>query len=120
MSLIEVMVAAALLGLGLVAILASFNVYTRMVAHQRQLLDAAFIAQSTLQRLTGLPGSHDDLQPGLHDGGIVNHFNQPAASTPFHLTWKITPQVPIDRTREIRVVVEFDDDARFELVGAQP
>ena len=120
MSLIEVMVAGALLGVGVTAILSSFDTYTRLIAHQRQLLDAAFVAQSSLQRLQTLPPIHADMSPGIHPNLTVDATNALSATGRFKVRWIVTPAKPTPRSREIRVVVTFEDDREFELVGLQP
>lgn len=120
MSLIEVMVAGALLAIGMTAILSSFSTYSKLIAHQRMLMDAAFVAQSELQRLQSLKPAHTDLTPGVHGTLTVDANNQLAANGRYALKWTVTKQKPTPRSTEIRVVVTFEGDRQFELVGLQP
>ncbi len=121
LSLIEVMIAAALLGLGITAILSSFGTYTNLVTHQRHMLDAAFIAQSQLQRLSSLPSTHTDLAAGAHSlTSAVDAANASSTTGPFTVNWLVTNNTPTQHAREIRVVVGFDTNKTFELVGLRP
>ncbi len=121
MSLIEVMIAAALLGIGLTAVLSSFGVYTRLVARQRHYLEAAFIAQSTLQRLQAVAPDHFDIaaaQP--HSELIVNSANEPDADGGYIVSWTVTAGKPTPRARLLTVRVVYFEDAVFILEGVRP
>lgn len=122
MSLIEVMVAAALFGMGMAAILTAFSNYPRLMDHQRRLLDAAFVAQSTSQRLQGLKRNHPDLTVGSHTGGTVNEHAIPAADGRYAVTWVVTNDIPIAGTIEVRVNVAYQTFAaqNLELVVYRP
>ncbi len=120
MSLIEVMVAAALLGVGLTAVLSSFGVYTRLVARQRHYIEAAFVAQSTLQRLMAVAPDHFDLAVGQHDESVVNASNEADANGGYIVSWKVTAATPTPRTHLISIRVVYFEDAAFTLEGVRP
>jgi prepilin-type N-terminal cleavage/methylation domain-containing protein len=120
MSLIEVMIAAALLGIGLTAVLSSFGVYTRLVARQRHYLEAAFVAQSTLQRLQSVTPTHFDIAAGAHPDIVVNSANEADAAGGYIVSWTVTPGKPTPRARLISVRVVYFEDAVFTLEGVRP
>jgi Tfp pilus assembly protein PilV len=120
MSLIEVMVAAALLGVGLTAVLSSFGVYTRLVARQRHYLEAAFVAQSTLQRLLAVAPEHFDIATGDHPDIVVNSANEADAAGGYIVSWTVTDAKPTPRARLVTVRVVYFEDAVFVLDGVRP
>jgi prepilin-type N-terminal cleavage/methylation domain-containing protein len=120
MSLIEVMIAAALLGIGLTAVLSSFGMYTRLVARQRHYLEAAFVAQSTLQRLQTVAPNHFDLAAGTHADVVVNGANEADATGTYIVSWSVTAGKPTPRARLLTVRVVYFEDAVFTLEGVRP
>lgn len=119
MSLIEVMIAAVLLGVGLTAVLSSFGVYTRLVARQRHYLEAAFVAQSTLQRLQSVPSDHFDLSAPPSEL-VVNSANEADPDGGYIVSWTVTPGKPTPRARLLTVRVVYFEDAVFTLEGVRP
>jgi type IV pilus assembly protein PilV len=120
-TLIEVMIAIAIFSIGILATWAMQTGSTRGNTKARHLTAAATWASDRLERLMELPYTHADLTAGVHTpaltaDGIDNNFNgqidEPGEAGPLQLTWQVTDDSPIVRTKTIQVDVVWRDPLR--------
>ena len=120
-TLIEVMIALAIFSIGILATWALQNGSTRGNTKARHLTSAAACAADRLERLVHLAYTHADLTAGVHvpaldaDGIDNNHngeIDEPGESGPLQLTWQVTDDSPIVRTKTLRVDVVWRDPLR--------
>lgn len=74
MSLIEVMMAGALLAVGAAGTFSAWSTVTGIMEHQRRLTDASAVARSQLEWLLSLPSGDQALESGSHPIGAVDVF----------------------------------------------
>lgn len=77
MSLIEVMMAGALLAVGAAATFSAWSTVTGIMEHQRRLTDATGVTRSQLEWLLSLPAGDPGLASGTRQLGAVNVFGSP-------------------------------------------
>ncbi len=113
-SLIEVIVASSLLGIGLAAVMTAYGSVTALEAHQERVSAAMHLAEGHLEAL--LLRYPDDEDLGANGHG-PEHFTIDGSATAapgfFVLTWNVDAG-PIARTRRITVDVSWT-----ELRGTQ-
>ena len=76
-SLIEVMIAAAILAVGATAILSSYATIMALVEHQRRVADAINVTQAKMEELLAVEGSSDLLFEGRVHADWTNAFLRP-------------------------------------------
>lgn len=115
-TIIEVMIAIAIFSIGILAAWALQHSSTRGNTHARHLTLAASAATDRLEQLSLLPYAHADLAAGAHApvqnlDGIDNNFDgvidEAGESGPLGITWLVADDVPIQRTKTIRVDVSM-------------
>ena len=120
-TIIEVMIALAIFSIGIMAAWALQTGSTRGNTKARHLTSAATWASDRLERLIQLSYTHADLTAGVHapaldaDGIDNNHnglIDEPGESGPLQLTWQVTDDSPIVRTKTVRVDVVWRDPLR--------
>lgn len=120
-TIIEVMIALAIFSIGIMAAWALQTGSTRANTKARHLTSAATWASDRLERLIQLSYTHADLTAGVHapapdaDGIDNNHnglIDEPGESGPLQLTWRVTDDSPIARTKTVRVDVVWRDPLR--------
>ena len=125
-TLIEVMIAIAIFSIGIMATWALQNGSTRGNTKARYLTSASTYAADRLERLIQLPYTHADLTAGPHTpaldaDGIDNNYNgeidEPGESGPLRLTWQVTDDSPIVRTKTVRVDVVWRDPLQQRSVS---
>jgi len=77
MSLIEVMVAGALLAVGATAVVSGWSTVNNVLQHQRRSVEATSIMRSQVERLLSLAPGDPRLAPGTADLGTIDVFGQP-------------------------------------------
>lgn len=77
MTLIEVLIAAAMLGIGVTGIVSSWATVTGLLEHQRRLGEANTITRSQLEQILLLPSRHARLSPGTLTLGTFDVFGRP-------------------------------------------
>jgi type IV pilus assembly protein PilV len=126
LTMIEVMIAIAIFSIGILATMALQTGSTRGNTKARYLTSASTYAADRLERLVQLPYTHADLTGGLHSpaldaDGIDNNFNgavdEPGESGPLQLTWQVTDDSPIVRTKTVRVDVVWRDPLRQRSIS---
>jgi|MudIll2142460700_1097286.scaffolds.fasta_scaffold358899_2 prepilin-type N-terminal cleavage/methylation domain-containing protein len=116
-TIIEVMVAIAILSVGMLAAWALQYSSTRGNTSSRNLTLSASCASDRLEQLIQLPYAHADLSaanihtPAQDADGIDNNFNgeidEPGETGPLRISWQVTDDTPIPQTKTIRVDVSL-------------
>jgi len=115
-TIIEVMVAIAILSVGMLAAWALQYSSTRGNTSSRNLTLSASCASDRLEQLIQLPYAHADLAAGTSTpaqdaDGIDNNFNgeidEPGETGPLRISWQVTDDTPIPQTKTIRVDVSL-------------
>ena len=108
-SLIEVMIASSLLGIGLAAVMTAYSSATGIEAHQERVSAALHLAEGQLEDLLLRYPDDEDLDTVTH---AARHFTIEGSpvSTPsfFELTWTVAAG-PIPRTRRVTVDVRWPE-----------
>ncbi len=100
-SLLEIMVALAIFGIGLVIAVRTLPESNAKTTRSRNLSIAVNLAQEGIEELMGRPFNHADLTAGAHndpDNPIRNHFTR---------QWEITDATPVAGMKMISVSVTF-------------
>lgn len=105
-SLIEVMASAAILALGMAAVIALFSHLSASYSHQRLQVQALHVAEATLEDLLLRYSDDDDLTPGTHTGPGFAIDGSPGG-TFFSTSWEVTMDVPFTGAREVVVTVTW-------------
>ena len=115
-TIIEVMVAIAILSVGMLAAWALQYSSTRGNTSSRNLTLSASCASDRLEQLIQLPYAHANLAagtttPAQDADGIDNNFNgeidEPGEAGPLRISWQVTDDTPIPQTKTIRVDVSL-------------
>jgi len=108
-SLIEVMIASSLLGIGLAAMMTAYGQATSLESHQERVTTALHLAEGQLENLLlRYPDSPDLAQTG-HTALTFAADGTPSPPTPFfRLEWAVMAG-PIPRTRRIMVRVTWNE-----------
>jgi prepilin-type N-terminal cleavage/methylation domain-containing protein len=108
-SLIEVMIASAMLGVGLAALMTAYGQATSLESHQERVTAALHLAEGHLENLLLRYPDSPDLSASTHPTLGFTADGTPTASAPFfNLTWTVSPG-PIPRTRRIDVTVTWTE-----------
>jgi Tfp pilus assembly protein PilV len=100
-SVVEIMVALILLGVGLVAAMRTLPESNAKTTRSRNKTKAVNIAQEKIEQLMGLPFNAADLAPGAHadpDNPVDGHYNR---------TWNVADDTPVAGMKDISVSVRF-------------
>ena len=100
-SVVEIMVALMIFGIGLVAAVRMLPQSSAKTTHSRNRTMAVNIAQEKIEELMAEGYESADLTAGDHDDAtnpISNHFNR---------TWSVTDDTPITDMKSISVSVTF-------------
>ncbi|HEX5132352.1 MAG TPA: hypothetical protein VFX92_07685 [Candidatus Krumholzibacteria bacterium] len=100
-SVVEIMVALILLGVGMVAAMRTLPESNAKTTRSRNKTTAVNIAQEKIEELMGKPFSDAELAAGDHndpDNPVNNHYNR---------TWTISDNTPVDGMKSISVSVSF-------------
>ncbi len=116
MTLVEVLVAVAILSVGLLAIASMQQTAVMVNMRAFDITAAATIAQSQLERLSSLSMDHPDLNEGSHE--IKNSAPGEGMSPGYDCDWEVTagfpndvtPNPPPARGRLIQVAVTANGD----------
>jgi len=100
-SVVEIMVALVIFGIGLVAAFRMLPQSSAKTTHSRNRTTAVNIAQEKIEELMADGYEHADLAAGDHDDAsnpISNHFSR---------TWTVTDDTPITDMKLVSVSVTF-------------
>jgi len=117
-TLVEVMMAIAIFSIGILAVWALQHISTRSNTTARNLTIATVCASDQLERLMKLPSTHANLTAGTHTpsqttDALDNNFNgsvdEPGENGPLRVSWVVTDNTPILRSKEITVTVTWNN-----------
>lgn len=117
-TLVEVMMAIAIFSIGILAVWALQHISTKNNTTARNLTIATVCASDQLERLMKLPSTHANLTAGTHTPSqtadvIDNNFNgsvdEPGESGHLRVSWVVTDNTPIIRSKEITVTVTWNN-----------
>lgn len=108
-SLIEVMIASALLGIGLAAMMTAFGQATALESHQERVTAALHLAEGQLENLLLRYPDSPDLDVATHPPLGFTADGTPTTTAPyFNLEWTVSAG-PIPRTRRVQVTVTWTE-----------
>ena len=81
-TLIEVMIAGAILAVGATAVLAAYSTTLGLIEHQRRLVSAVDVTQSKLEELLACQTTSPELAAGSHAPETVDQLGRAAAAGP--------------------------------------
>jgi type II secretory pathway component PulJ len=126
-SLLEVLIAGALLAIGVAATLAAFDGVRGVVVRNRHMTQALHAAESVAESMLALDASHEALSAGAHSG-TPRRFDavgqEVAASDTtrgiYAVDWNVQPNVPVDGIRRITLTVRWnalvgDGDTQLDI-----
>jgi prepilin-type N-terminal cleavage/methylation domain-containing protein len=117
-TLVEVMMAIAIFSIGILAVWALQHISTKNNTTARNLTIATVCSSDQLERLMKLPSTHANLTAGTHTPSqttdvIDNNFNgsvdEPGESGLLRVSWVVTDNTPIIRSKEITVTVTWNN-----------
>jgi prepilin-type N-terminal cleavage/methylation domain-containing protein len=110
-SLIEVMISAALFFVGLVAVLSTYHVASRLLSHHRHLTHAVVIGEAVLEDLIHRYPGDGGLAGGVHAGPSYDDAGRLTSSTPtFTTSWEVSNYAKVTGIREVTVTVTWTED----------
>ena len=120
-TLIEVMIALAIFTIGFLAVWALQHTSTKGNTTARNLTIATVCASDQLERLIEQPYTDTNLTAGTHipaqaTDRIDNNYNgtvdEPGESGPLSISWVVTDNTPILRSKQITVTVMWNNQMR--------
>ena len=122
-SLIEVMIASALLSVGMAAILTAFSSASSLGAHQERVTTAMHLAEARMEELLLLYPDDADLAATTHaavpyrrDGNLTTAGATGVNAPYFQVSWVIAAG-PIPRTRRIDVTTSWVESGAAQRVA---
>jgi prepilin-type N-terminal cleavage/methylation domain-containing protein len=109
LSLIEVMVAGALLGVGAAGTLSAWGTVTTLLERQRRVTDATSLARSSIERLLALAPGDPALDPGDRIDGHFDVFGAPLKDGGYIVRHKIAANQPAAGFIKLTVDVQWSD-----------
>jgi Tfp pilus assembly protein PilV len=110
--MIEVVISASLLILGITAAANLQSAMSRNSAEQRRFITANEVGEQTIERLLIVFGGSATLSAGHHDGPAYNLDGVPAADGIFSTSWDVIENTPIQNVRQVVVEVRWRDFGR--------
>lgn len=107
--LLEVMISATMLVLGLAGVLSFAAQTSGTAAHQRQITVAAHVAEIQLEKLVLLSPDDSRLTSGTHVGPRYDQIGNPSSTGKFQTKWAVTTSSPILGTRTVVVTVTWTE-----------
>jgi prepilin-type N-terminal cleavage/methylation domain-containing protein len=115
-SLIEVMIASAMLGIGLAALMTAHGTAAGLSTHQERVTAALHLAEGQMENLLLRFPDSSDLSVGAAHGPITFSSAGQPTGTPFYsLSWTVSPG-PIPRTRRVDVTVNWTEGQRAQTL----
>jgi Tfp pilus assembly protein PilV len=106
--LIEAMISAAILAVGLSGILQLFGHLNDQQTHQRLLVQALHVGEATMEGLLLRYADDPELEEGNHAGPGYGADGLPGGSF-FSTEWRVEDGVPITGTRQLTVTVRWTE-----------
>ena len=108
-SMIEVIIAAALLAVGVAGILSAYSTATHLDNHQHRVSSALHVAEAVVEELLLLQQTDADLTAGSHGPrGFDVDGNRVAGTGFYSVTWAVSAG-PHPRARRLEVKVTWTD-----------
>jgi prepilin-type N-terminal cleavage/methylation domain-containing protein len=114
-SLIEVMIASAMLGIGLAALVTAYGTASGLESHQERVTAALHVAEGRMEELLLRFPDAADLRTGPTHGPVgFTSTGEPTTTNPYYtVTWQTSPG-PIARTRRLEVKVSWQEGLRAQ------
>ena len=109
--LIEVMISAAILAVGMSGIISLYSSLQDNYKHQRLLSQSLHIAEGTMEDLLVRYADDVALEAGSHTGPSFAISGKPGG-TFFSTSWVVTDGVPFSGARQITVTVAWTENGR--------
>lgn len=109
--LIEVMISASILAIGMSGIISLYSNLQDNYKHQRLLAQALHIAEATMEDLLVRYADDADLVAGAHTGPSYAINGKPGG-TFFATSWAVADGVPFAGTRQITLTVTWTENTR--------
>jgi prepilin-type N-terminal cleavage/methylation domain-containing protein len=106
--LIEVMISAALLAIGMAGIVSLFSNLEENYKHQRLVATALHIAEATMEDLLVRYADDAEISQGAHTGPSFA-LNGAPGGTFFQSSWQVNDGVPFSGVREVVVTVAWTE-----------
>lgn len=107
--MIEVIIAAALLGIGIAGVLSAYSTATHLDNHQHRVSDALHIGEGVVEELLLLQNTDADLSASTHGPLRFDvNGNRVASGGFFQVTWTVSAG-PHPRARKLDVRVAWND-----------
>lgn len=125
-TLLEVMVASALLLFGIAAVVAGLSHATKTGKHQRYVTQGIHVAESVLENLLLANAGHPDLESGAHGPRWFNEVGEQlgaANGSTFEANWTVVLNEPIPDMKRLTVTVTWLEDnveRRLSLTTDRP
>jgi len=107
--LLEVMISATMLVLGLAGVLSFAAQTSGTAAHQRQITVASHVAEIQMEKLLLLAPDDSRLTAGVHVGPAYDQIGNPSATGKFETRWTVTTSDPILGARRVVVTVRWTE-----------
>jgi prepilin-type N-terminal cleavage/methylation domain-containing protein len=111
-TLLEVLVAATVLWIGIAGSLSGFQTVNSVYRDQRHMTQALQIAEGVAEELLCFTSSDDYLQSGTHPEQAWQYdanAQRVSENGRYRVTWLVVPNVPVAGVRKIDVRVAWDD-----------
>lgn len=117
-TLIEVMVASAILLVGIAAVVSALSISTRTAAHQRHVTQALHVTENLMEGLLLANAGHATLDTGDHGPRWFNDVGEEtdAAST-YEVRWSVEANKPIEGMKRLTVTTRWKEEARERAVS---
>ena len=112
-SLIEVMIASAMLSIGLAAVMTAYGSAASLESHQEKVTQAMHLAEARMEELLLMYPDDAQLGIGVNTGSTFNADGNPGGTAFYTVGWTVAAG-PIARTRRLEVRVTW-----VETRGAQ-
>ena len=116
-SLIEVMIASAMLGIGLAALVTAIGTASSLGSHQERVTAALHLAEGQMEELLLRFPDAPDLRTGTAHGPLgFTSAGERTTSKPYYtVTWQTSPG-PIARTRRLEVTISWLEGVRAQTL----
>jgi type II secretory pathway component PulJ len=106
---LEVLISASLLVIGLASVVSFSAQSSAVAAHQRQVTIGAHVAEMQMERLLLLFPDDARLSSGAHTGPRFDGIGNPSASGAFATSWVVATGSPIQGARTITLTVTWTE-----------
>ncbi len=112
-SLLEVLISAAMLMIGLTAVLQYQSSALAVVGKEQHVLTATHVAELTMERLLLMHPNDTMLTAGPHTGSRFDDYAKVSSSGNFQASWTVTVDDPIPTARRLIVTVTWTERGKL-------